>query len=534
MSCARSRPPSTSPQPSRHPTSARLVCLHVVSLLVACGGANGNVTVGGGPGVAGLSPPERYGQAIRTAALAHVESRAGLEQLAAEHLRAASRGGGEPIWVVEQAEAQERARLYAEARETALRASLRDLNPTERLRAESVISRVTPQIPAGLVRVAILVQPDGARVELSRADRQRKRAAERLLIGSGHAWLAPGTWAIETSAKGYNSELRTLQVGAEDNLLAIGLTPEDQAPAIVNAPPPADGGEVPVAQEVAAPPPALPLAVVAPPVAVPPPAALPPAVPLPAAAPTVATAAPALPTVAVSPPPPAPAAPAEPSKPGAVPKTAEAPKPAEPPKAPPAKPAPAVQAGQLAVQAEHLTKPAPPAKAPEVPQPVEAAKPSEPAKPSESAKPSEPALAVAAGAQPDTGSSWLHTVGPIAVAGLGVLAIGAGGWFGYQAVADASSANGLNPKTKTYDSDIDNLAASANSHAALSTALFIGGGVLVAAGSAWWLFAPQAASATGHRSMALSAGPLPAHVQRRAAAPTVAVSPSSVALTWSF
>ena len=205
--------------------------------LAACGGAGHAVEQSGRLDADGPTGPERYTQALRLASLARVEARAGLEQLAAEHWRAATRLGGEPIWVVEQAEAQERARLYAEARETATRALARDLNPTEKQRAEQLIARVTPQIPAGLVRVAILVRPEGARVELSRADRKSRRGAERVLIGSGHAWLAPGPWAVETTAKGFYSELRTVQVGGDGNLVAIALVLEDQGAAMVNAQP---------------------------------------------------------------------------------------------------------------------------------------------------------------------------------------------------------------------------------------------------------------------------------------------------------
>jgi hypothetical protein len=453
-----------------------VLLLVLLALLTACGGAAQSVGQSGRLDVTGPTGPERYAQAVRLAALARVEARAGLEQLAAEHWRAATRLGGEPIWVVEQAEAQERARLYAEARETATRALARDLSPAEKQRIDQLFARVTPQIPVGLVRVPILVRPEGARVELSRADRKSRRGAERVLIGTGHAWLAPGTWAVETTAKGFNSELRTVQVDGDGNLVAIALVPEDQGPAMATAQP-----------DQEAPPP---VAVVAPvPVVVPPvPVVVPPVVveaPVPQPVPVVAP-----------PPPPAP-----------LPKPVEVAKPVEPPK-PIEKP-----------------KPVEVAKPVEQPKPVEVAKPVEAPKPVEEPK---PLIGVSKDAEPGNGGMWLHRIGPYAVAGLGVVALGAGAWFGAQALSDASDANKLPPKTVGYSGQINTLADSAKSHATLSNAMIISGSALIVAGTVWWLFAPSADAAPKRRHAEVVPSPV------AAAVPAIGVSPSSFSLTWSF
>ncbi len=458
----------TLPQPrTRALFGPSLLCVWFCTL-VACGSGNQVVQQSGRLDVEGPTGPERYTQALRLASLARVEARAGLEQLAAEHWRAATRLGGEPIWVVEQAEAQERARLYAEARETATRALARDLNPGEKQRAEQVVARVTPQIPAGLVRVAILVRPEGARVELSRADRKSHRGAERVLIGSGHAWLAPGTWAMETTAKGFSSELRTVQVGGDGSLVAIALVPEDQGAAMVNAQP--EPEETPVVVPV-----------------------VPPAT----AKPVVAEA------------PIVPVAPVQPVKPVEQPKPAEVAKAIEPPK-PVEKPKPV-----------------------EVAKPVEQPKVVEPPPPAEEPKPVVkqdvvPPVGVEKHADTAGKVSWIHKVGPYTVAGLGVLALGAGGWFGIQAMSDASSANGLNPKTATYSGQVDTLATSATHNATLANALIVSGGVLVAAGAAWWLFAPHDAAPSTRKHTQVEAAPV------AAALPMIGVSPSSFSLTWSF
>ena len=219
---------------------------------------------------------------------------------------------------------------------------------------------------------------------------------------------------VETTAKGFNSELRTVQVGGDGSLVAIALVAEEQGAAMVNAQPEAEEA---------------PAVVVAPPVAAPKPVVEPP----PAAQPTA--------VVVVAPPPP----------------------PVEPPKP------------------VEVAKPVEPSKPVEVAKPVEPPKPVEVAKPVE--EPAKPAIGVEKGATGSGKVAWIQKVGPYAVAGLGVIALGAGGWFGMQAMGNATTANGLSPKSAGYGGQVTSLADSAKSNATLANAALIGGGVLVAAGS---------------------------------------------------
>ncbi len=500
-------------QPRTRQRLAACVAGLLLAMLAACGSSTHAVVQSGRLDVDGPTGPERYAQAVRLAGLARVEARAGLEQLAAEHWRAATRLGGEPIWVVEQAEAQERARLYAEARETAARALARDLNPSEKQRVDQLIARVTPQIPAGLVRVPVLVRPEGARVELSRADRKSRRGAERVLIGTGHAWLAPGTWVVETTAKGFNSELRTVQVGGDGSLVAIALVAEEQGAAMVNAQPEAEEA---------------PAVVVAPPVAAPKPVVEPP----PAAQPTAVV------VVAPPPPPVEPPKPVEVAKPVEPPKPVEVAKPVEPPKpvevAKPVEPPKPVEVAKPVEPSKpvEVAKPVEPPKPVEVAKPVEPSKPVEPPKPVEVAKPVEepakPAIGVEKGATGSGKVAWIQKVGPYAVAGLGVIALGAGGWFGMQAMGNATTANGLSPKSAGYGGQVTSLADSAKSNATLANAALIGGGVLVAAGSVWWFLTQHTDAPPSRRPTQVEAAPAVAPV------PMIGVAPSSFSLTWSF
>ena len=526
MSCPRSRIPFEPFRPHLPPKLAVVTILLLSSLLLllsACGTAPTLVQDTQRLDAEGLTGPARYTQALRWTALARVEARAGADQMASQHLRAATRLGGEPAWLLEQAEAEERAKLFAEARDTAQRALLRDLLPTEKLRAEAVISRVTPQIQQGLVRVAILVRPEGARVELNRADAKRRRnyaggaGAERVLIGTGYAWLVPGTWTLETTQKGFNSELRTIQVGADANLVAIALTAEDQGPALVNQNP---GGNPPTPVVVPEPEPE-PVPVVVAPVVVPAPVVpvVPPVVPVAPVPVAVVKPLPVPPPVEIP-------KPVEVTKPAEITKPVEVakvipPKPIEPPK--PVAPPKPIEPPKVVEK-----KPEPPQETKLEPQKPKEPEP-EPLPPRvEIAKPH---VDLQEEAEPGGRPSWIHRVGPYAVAGLGVAALVTGGVFGALALNDASSANGLNPKDKTYDSQVDTLANSANSHAALSNALLISGGVLVAAGTVWWFLAPQAEIPRVPRAQILENQK---NFENMALIPRVGISPSSVALRWTF
>lgn len=390
-----------------HSRGMRAVALLLLVALTACGGgqANGNLAPRHGIEV-DLSAPEKYAAALRMAALARVEARAGLDELAAEHFRGAYKLHETPPFLFAYGQAAERAKLYAEAHEAAVRALSHDLSDEQRKVLEDNEKRLAALVPPNVQRVAILVQPEGARVELSREGFDKGRGPERTVIGSGEVFLLPGTWHLETSAKGWSSELRTFQVGGgEGDVIAIQLHREDEGPALVGTPNPKQ------------------------------------------------------------------------------PKVIEKRRIPEPQPEKKVEPGP----GPTIVVEEH----------PKAPQ-----------------------------------RGFLSKYGPVTTTVLGVLAVGAGGWFGYQTQVAATNANdvlpgGANYNAKTYRALSQDYLDQANQNARLAQGLFVGGGVLLAAGTLWWVLSPSAASA-----------PAPELTQttpvRGWKLPVPSVSLQGVSLAWPF
>jgi hypothetical protein len=193
----------------------------------------------------------RYAQALRLAALARVEARAGLDEMAAEHYRAAWRQQPEAAYLVAAAEVWERAGRYAEAHETAVRALGQALSDAERTRVGGEAARLKTLVPQGLVRVAVQARPEGARLVLTQAGKKAapgpsgqnaQDAIQRVVLGTGHLWLQPGLWDVEVSAKGFQSHLMTFQAGGADGeLLAVALKPEETGPTLVRVTPEGEG-----------------------------------------------------------------------------------------------------------------------------------------------------------------------------------------------------------------------------------------------------------------------------------------------------
>lgn len=373
----------------------------------ACGGGQAETRMAPRPGIeVDMSAPEKYAMALRMAALARVEARSGQDELAAEHFRAAYKLHETTQFLFAYGQAAERAKLYAEAHEAARRALTHDLTDEQRKSIEENVNRLAALVPPGLQRVAILVRPEGARVELSHeaagnakvpVRQGEKQGSDRIVIGSGEVFLMPGTWHLETSAKGFSSELRTFQVGGtEGDVIAIQLHLEDQGPALVGTPNARqpkviDKRPLPEGQE----------------------------------------------------------------------KKVEI------------KPGPTVYVE---------TRPAPPAQ------------------------------------------GFVSKYGPVSTTVLGVLAVGVGGWFGYQTQVAGDNANavlpgGANYNAKTYRQDNLDYLDQANQNARLAQGLFIGGGALIAAGTVWWMLSPSAASA-----------PAP----ELSAVPKASFTLSGVALNWRF
>ena len=114
------------------------------------------------------------------------------------------------------------------------------------------MTRLRGLVPAGLVKVAVQVRPEGTRVVLSQAGKEGGDGIQRTVLGTGHIWLQPGLWNVESSAKGFQSHFMTFQSGgAEGELLAVVLKPEEQGPTLVQTQP--DGGAVVVPKPDVAP-----------------------------------------------------------------------------------------------------------------------------------------------------------------------------------------------------------------------------------------------------------------------------------------
>ena len=101
------------------------------------------------------------------------------------------------------------------------------------------------------------------------------------------------------------------------------------------------------------------------------------------------------------------------------------------------------------------------------------------------------AIDVAAPPASTSGGGWLHRVGPIISTSLGVAALGGAGYFGYLAQTHATYANDLNVKSPKYTQNLQEQSDLAHGNAKLANYLFIGGGVVAAAGTVWWLLAPR-------------------------------------------
>lgn len=357
----------------------------------------------------------RYAAALRLAALGRVEARAGSDELAAEHFRAAYRMQPQVEFLLAYARSAERAQLYAEAHEALRRALTHGLPPEELGKISTDIKRLQAQIPPGLVRVAVQVAPAGTRLELTRQKPGAKvqdprqagaaRTCDRVVLATGGVYLPAGTYSVYATAKGYQSEMTTLQVAREGaELIAVSLAAEEAGP-------------------------------------------------------------------------------------------------------------------QLAETHRHKQKTVEPDDKLEDKHQVEAQGPT-----------------VEFGVQPKSSRSAIHTWGPLGTAALGVAAIGAGGFFGWQVTQAAATANdqanqGLSKAD--YQANVDYYKQQARDNSSLANYSFIGGGVLLAIGTAWWALAPSARA-----SQAAATPPAPASRQAQVAAPALipqlAVSPTAMALQWTF
>ena len=413
-------PPATQAQTRAGPGLQALATpgIHLHVLLVAlclavaaCGGHLGGSLASGRAG-AEPSPTERYVASLRLAALGRVETRGGLDEMAAEHFRAAYRKHPAVEHLVAAAKAAERGKLFAEAHDSMRRALQHELVPDDRVRAEQEVARLEALVPPALVRVTVQVAPEGARVELTRqnggSSPKASRGYDRLVLGSGWVFLQAGTWAVHSTNRGYQSELQTIQLQADGGeLVAVALQLEDTGPQL-----------------------------------------------------------------------------ADPARPKGT-------------------------------------------------------RPEELLGPDENKTPELQGPVVEFNMDTKPKRSAVHTWGPLGLSVLGVVAVGGGGWFGFQAAQNGLAASDLgNQKLSKaqYDSDLSFYVGAAQSNAELANYAFIGGGALLALGSVWWWLAPSAKTAddavapkmagAARRPSTLAA------IARRLPVPTVV--PHGFGLHWSF
>lgn len=443
----------------------------VLASLAGCGGSGEQVRLGAET-IADEPRPQRYAAALRLAAVARVEARAGLDELAAEHFRAAYRKHEDAAFLLAGAVAAERARLYAEASDMLREALTHELPKEQRSKAESDLARVAPQVPAGLVRVPIHVAPEGARVELTRSEPGQVRPAgskpDRVVLVSGWVFLQPGTWSIYSTARGYQPELQTVKVvrsGASN--VQVALRPEDRGPSVADPTRPSRDDR------------------------------------------SVAVPGPTPPEDDVG---------------TDVSDASDAPDPSPKPEPKP-RPEPI---------AKPEPKPEPEPKPVVVKKPKP--KPADPDPTEPGLDPGEgPTVELDVAYGPQGVHKWgPYATAGLGVALLG--AGGFFGYTAQQSGQEASDLGNQNLSPAAYDSQFGKLVQQAEDQALFANLAFAGGGLLLAAGTAWWWFAPVATpprpKATGTGKDAAGAGALAP--KGASWAPQVLASPQSLGFRWDF
>ena len=358
----------------------------------------------------------RYPQSLRQAALGRVHQRAGFDALAAEYFRSAYRAYPQLTYVLDYAQASERARHFAEAHAAYAQALQHQLGDEQRKRIVGEVERLKTLVSPSLVPVAVQVQPQGARVVFSAEGEGEQN--QRVMLGDGSLWLRPGTYQIDGTAAQHHGLKRTFRVGThERQLLSIHLRRQTLTSSSIAVGAPAAVGTAPAKSAPID------------------------------GAPTK--------TVVVSPTP-APAEADEPTAPAeAAPVVAKAAAPAE---AAAAAEPPAVDDGPIDGE-ENIEESTP--------------------------------MPTSSGGN----AFW----GPVVTAGLGVAGLGAGAYFGSMMITYAGYANDLkNPKGANYKKNLAEQTQLAQDNADYATWAFIGGGALVAAGTAWFILDRALGSSASH------------------------------------
>ncbi len=418
----------------------------------------------------------RYPAALRLAARARLNVRAGRDTLAGEYYRAAYRTHADLHFLFEYARAMERAERYAEAHEALKRAQMHPLSQEERERVDGDVARLATLIPAGLVRIVVQARPDTTRVVLV-PEGATGGGEPRVVIGPGTIFVPKGVYRIESEAVGYQSELRSFRAGQHDaELLAIALRRHTDAPLPIGRE--GEGGGLVAGARVDSK--------------------------------AVTTTEPA----------------GQRDDDAVVAGAGE-------------------DARDHSADARVVTKVAPQGsdiadgdgKADEADESDRAddqdgdaddARDHEVAddRSQDAEVDKDVALDDVPAPAPSNRGGWLHRYGPFIVAGVGVATVGAGGYFGYEAMDTATRVKNLDQSSPNYTTNFNTFADYAKQQGLFANVMFATGGALVAGGALWWLLAPSTHSSTHVLgSMEGSASLLP---------PDVGFDGRSMWATWRF
>lgn len=182
--------------------------LATVALLSASCGSVGSGPIHFAP-AAKVDTVDKLRRAIRHAAYARVAARAGEYAEAYAAYRAALALHADAAWSRAAAEAAERAGFPGESRDNWLLTARLVDDPDARKHATEQAERVEGTMPVDATRVAVVVVPAGARIELYRDNSNEGRP----VIGDDAVWLLPGTWRVEDPETLEPGGVTTMRIG---------------------------------------------------------------------------------------------------------------------------------------------------------------------------------------------------------------------------------------------------------------------------------------------------------------------------------
>ena len=204
--------------PARTPWALRVVALGCLCLAAACGpGATAPVRFRAPPEVDSVDELRR---AIGYVSYARVAARAGEFKESYAAYRAALRIHADGEWFADAAQVAEKGQLFGESHDCWVQAAALAGDAETRKRHDQQADRLKSLIPAGNVAVAVVVEPQGVRIELRQADDSHGRP----LLGDEVVWLEPGEWTAEDPDAVTPGALARFRVGsAGPHVVAVSL-----------------------------------------------------------------------------------------------------------------------------------------------------------------------------------------------------------------------------------------------------------------------------------------------------------------------